>query len=368
MTKRNLIIVIILLSVIDLVAAGWYVSRLIESSGKSHSLFGQHDSDASIAEADTLVSASQADVFAKTRLDSRFYVSSTPSITGDETSYFTSIKHVKVRWPKKVNGNEDLADLNKELIKRAFGSSQSDIKQARDIYLNAPSFNKPIGDEFRRLDKSPRLFPVYGNVQQILVYPYMTSQRLLVMEIDKVEYNGNLVIEDNYYVHYDRQRQHLISNLDILVADANKENQLLKLINQKIDALNKGRAEDKQLQHALNVSPEVRCGRKGIVFQYKQGALSNSPIEILINYDKLGPYMTDEFKQLQEDNEGFWIYKEEIKPEPMRPSQAYSATPLSSSAKTVKQAQTSQRKYNAAKRKSGRRARAVKRHSSRRRR
>ena len=34
MTKRNLIIVIILLSVIDLVAAGWYVSRLIESSGK----------------------------------------------------------------------------------------------------------------------------------------------------------------------------------------------------------------------------------------------------------------------------------------------------------------------------------------------
>ena len=35
MTKKNLIIVIILLSVIDLVAAGWYMSRRIEAGGFS---------------------------------------------------------------------------------------------------------------------------------------------------------------------------------------------------------------------------------------------------------------------------------------------------------------------------------------------
>ena len=38
MTKRNLIITIILLSFIDLVAAGWYMSRRIEASGNNATL------------------------------------------------------------------------------------------------------------------------------------------------------------------------------------------------------------------------------------------------------------------------------------------------------------------------------------------
>ena len=55
MTKKNLIIVIILLAIIDLVAAGWYISRSIEATGRSQSLFDQRDSTDIIAEADTAV-------------------------------------------------------------------------------------------------------------------------------------------------------------------------------------------------------------------------------------------------------------------------------------------------------------------------
>ena len=36
MTKKNLIIVILLLAVIDLMAAGWYTARRIEASGRRH--------------------------------------------------------------------------------------------------------------------------------------------------------------------------------------------------------------------------------------------------------------------------------------------------------------------------------------------
>lgn len=321
MTKRNLIIVIILLSVIDLVAAGWYMSRRIEASGKSHNLFEQRDSTDVIAMADTVTNASQADVFDKEQHNTYYFIANTPSIPGDNTSRYASIKHVKVRWPKKINGDNELADLNKELISKAFGNNHSSMKDARYVYLNTPAFNKPIGDDYKKLSSAPTIVPVYGNVSQVLVYPYMTSQRLLVMEIDKVEYDGRSTSEDNYYIHYDRQRQRVMSRLDILVAEVGKENGLLKVINKRIDELNKSRSKG-QLQHALNVPAEICCTQKGILFQYKHGSISSEPVEILIENSKLEPFFTEEYKQMQEHNEGYHLYKDKIKPEPTNPRPA----------------------------------------------
>ena len=63
MTKRNLIITIILLSFIDLVAAGWYMSRRIEASGNSQNFFDQRDTTETIAEADTVITTFQEDLF-----------------------------------------------------------------------------------------------------------------------------------------------------------------------------------------------------------------------------------------------------------------------------------------------------------------
>lgn len=101
MTKKNLIIVIMLLTIIDLMAAGWYMSRRIEASGRSQNLFDQRDSTEVIAMADTVTSASQADVFDKLQHNTYYYISNTPAIQGDESSYYTSTKHVKVRWPRR---------------------------------------------------------------------------------------------------------------------------------------------------------------------------------------------------------------------------------------------------------------------------
>ena len=100
MTKKNLIIVIILLAIIDLVAAGWYMSRRIEAGGKSTSLFDERDSTDVIAEADTTINAAEADVFDDVRHTTYYYIANSPSIAGDQTSYYTSIKHVKLRWQR----------------------------------------------------------------------------------------------------------------------------------------------------------------------------------------------------------------------------------------------------------------------------
>jgi len=401
MTKRNLIIVIILLCIIDLAAAGWYMSRRIEATGRIGNLFDEDSSSEVIAEADTTMSESQPDEFDKLQFNTYYFISNTPSIKGDHSSYYTSIKHVKVIWPLKVNGDSEFSSLNKELIKNAFDNTQSKLKDARYVYLNAPNFNKPIGDDYRTLVKAPKIYPIYGNVSQVLVYPYMTSKRLLVMQIDKVEYNGSSTSESNIHIHYDRLKQRVLSRLDIFVADIDKENKLLKVINKKIDDLNKRRSDDNQLQHALNVPSEICCGKDGVLFNFKLGSISNQPIEILIDYDKLEPFFTEEFKQLQQQNEGYKLFAHDLKPEPINATQAPPAPAVETSAQPAaaashkssygtghhskshrhyykngsrkkqswfKPKRTSRKRYSGAKRKSARYGRAGRQHWSHRRR
>ena len=372
MTKKNLIIVIILLAIIDLVAAGWYMSRRIEAGGKSQNLFEQRDTTKVIAEADTAINAAEADVFDDVHLNTYYYTANSPSIAGDQTSYYTSIKHVKVRWPKKVNGDEQLSSLNKDLIKTAFGNAQTELKGARYIYLNTPNFNKPIGDDYKTLSTAPTIYPIYGNVSQVLVYPYMTSQRLLVMQIDKVEYNGSASNTSSTFVHYDRQKHRVLSRTDILATDTDKENKLLKTINKKIDELNKGRGESRQLTHALNVPAEVCCSKKGVLFMFKHGSISSEPIEVMVDYDKLEDFFTDNFKQLVQNNEDYHLYPDDVKPEPINTK---TSTPKPST--TVKKqehntggyakpAQTKKKKYSGATHRSGRRGHAGRYHRNRR--
>ena len=353
MTKRNLIIVIILLSVIDLVAAGWYMSRRIETGNKGQNLFGGRDSTEVIAEADTLVTSSVADVFDKEQHNTYYYVANSPSVSGDNSTCYTSIKHVKVRWPLSVNGSDELDALNKELISKAFGNSQSQMKDARYVYLNTPSFNKPMGDDYHSQVSAPHIVPVYGNVSQVLVYPYMTSQRLLVMEVDKVEYNGHATIEDDYFVHYDRIRHRVLSRIDMLTADVSKESQLLKLINKKIDILNRGRGDSNRLQHALNVPSEICCGDKGILFQFRQGSISPSSVEVLVDYDDVKPFLTDAFAQLLDNNESCQTFKEHLKPEPINAASKPSPSASVSAPAPAKKKSTTTNAYGSGYQKNG---------------
>ena len=154
----------------------------------------------------------------------------------------------------------------------------------------------------------------------------------------------------------------MLSRLDLLIADVEKENKLLKTINNKIDELNKGRGEDKRLQHALNVPAEVCCTNKGIKFEYRHGTISDKPTEILIDYEKLEPFLTEEFKQMLRNNEGYEVYNDAVKPEPVNQAVAHKAVsapavkkpaPTNYYKKPVKSKYRSRRHYNGARRRSG---------------
>ena len=85
--------------------------------------------------------------------------------------------------------------------------------------------------------------------------------------------------------------------------------------------MNKGRGDSNQLQHALNVPAEVCCSKKGVLFQYKQGSISNDAIAVMVNYDDVEPFMTEDFKELLRNNDDYKLFDEKLKPEPINPTQ-----------------------------------------------
>ncbi len=314
MTKKNLIIVIVLLVIIDLVAAAWYMVQRNESNTKSQDLFEQFEDEVTNADnADAPSGTSQADEFDKIQHRSSYFTAKAPAHYGDVSSYYTSTKHVKVIWPKSVNGNDNPVNLTNQLIKSAFGNNHSTLKDACDAYLKVPQFNKPIGDSYRTLNDAPNVFPIYSNVTQVLVYPYMTSKRILVMEIDKSQYNGATTAQGCSYVNYDRQRQRVINASDIL--DQSKINKVLDAINDKIDKLNKERSDADRLSHAINVPVELCCSKEGIIFEFQSGTLSKGRYEVLVDYDDLDDCFTDEFEKIADDNDSYSLYGEKLSPE-----------------------------------------------------
>ena len=174
----------------------------------------------------------------------------------------------------------------------------------------------------------------------------------------------------------------MLSRLDILTPDVDKENKLLRVINKKIDDLNKGRSDDRRLQHALNVPAEVCCSKNGILFEFQHGSISNDPIEVLIDYDKLEPFLTADFQQMQSHNEDYEIFEDKIKPEPNNPAPARPTVPVQPVVKKKKQPSKQsyyhhqkdvkpkykkRRRYSGAKRRSGHHGYSGKRNWTRRR-
>lgn len=316
MTKRTLLIIIALLVVIDVIAAFWYLSVRIENSGESRDLFEQRDSS-EVTIADTLAE-DIADKFIDRSMVA-YFVSSKPAVAGNMMSYYTCVKQVKTRWPKSINGNQELADLQEALVGEAFGNSHKTLQEARSAYLSSPDFNKPIDGGYKTINQKPNLYQGYARVCQVLIFPHMTSRHLLTMQIDQVEFNGYNTSRTSSYVHYDRIKHRVLNRLDLLTAD--RDNQLLALINSKIDELNTHRNEAKQLRHAMSIASHLCCTKQGIYFEYPSEELAiadnSQAIDILIPYDKLQPYMTDALRQIVAVNGGYWVYKK-LEAEPVK--------------------------------------------------
>lgn len=306
MTKRNLVIIIALLVIIDIAAAFWYLSLRIEASGESRDLW-QRNNDTTATLADTLTTTSIPDTFDIKEFHA-FYVSRSPAVRDDENSYYTCIRRVKVRWPISVNGNDSIPALERALQSCMFGNDNNNLTFAATQWTRSPKFNVEALTDFKEIDAQPKIVPRYAYTEQLLAYPILTSLRLLVMEVDHRTHSGETATLTTRYVHYDRVKQSVLERKHIF--DSGQEPILLSFINDKIERLNNEKRL--QLERAAKVANEFHATREGIIFDYPAGELApanEGVIEILINYPILSPVLTQDFKNLLNLNDGYWKYK-----------------------------------------------------------
>lgn len=305
MTKRNLVIIIALLVVIDIAAAFWYLSLRIEASGESRDLWQRGDTSVTVA--DTLTTASIPDTFDVKEFHA-YYVSHSPAVRGDENSYYTCVKRVKVRWPVSINGNDSLPALERALQTCLFGSDNNNLAYAATRWTRVPKFNIEALTEFKEISTQPKIVSRYAYTEQLLAYPIMTSLRLLVMEIDHRTHASETSTLATRYVHYDRVKQSVLQRKNIF--EPEQEPILLALINEKIERLNNEKRL--QLERAAKVANDFHAIRGGIIFDYPAGEIapaSEGTIEILLDYPLLSSVLTQEFKNLLNLNDGYWKYK-----------------------------------------------------------
>ena len=306
MSKRSLLILILLLAIIDIVAAFWYLAARIEASGDSRDLFEMRSDTTNVATADTISDTNVPDSFMIAERHA-YYVSREPAVKSDQSTYFTCVKRVKVRWPKSVNGSEDIVSLYRALLDKMFNPGTVNLEYAINQELAQPKFTSSHELEYKTVEKRPNPQPSYAYQYDILAYPVMTSMRVLVMGVEKVEYNGIERSRRNAFVHYDRAIHKLLTWKDVFASD---NTVILGLINNKIEALNL--EKNIQLEHAIAMPTEFQIKPKGICFHFPAGVVAapnEGPIEVFIEYKTLNTVFTQGFKQLVRDNEGFWDYK-----------------------------------------------------------
>lgn len=305
MSKRNLVIIIALLVIIDIAAAFWYLSLRIEASGESHDLWQNGDTATTMA--DTLTNVSVPDSFEVKEFHA-YHVSRTPAIKGNLDTYYVSVRRVKARWPLSVNGNDSLPQLEQALLVRLFGQASNNLAVAATQWLRTPKFTIEAVNDYKEIDRQPKLIGRYAYSEQVLAYPLLTSLRLLVMEVDHRTHHGEDKRLTTSYVHYDRVKQGVLERKHII--EQSQEPVLLTLINEKISRLN--HEKQLQLEQAVKVANDFHATRTGIVFDYPAGEIapaSEGVIEVFVDYPLLRPVLTQDFKNLLNLNDGYWKYK-----------------------------------------------------------
>ncbi|MBR1804673.1 MAG: hypothetical protein IJ775_07230 [Muribaculaceae bacterium] len=303
MSKRSLLIIIMLLAIIDIVAAFWYLAVRIEASGDSRDLFSIRTDTAQVQVADTIIDTNVPDTFMIAERHA-YFVSVHPAVKGDNSTYYACTMRVKVRWPQSVNGSNNVKSLEQALMAKMFSAASNSLDQGMAMFLAKPTFSAPGKIDYKLLTKRPTPKPAYASRRTVMAFPVMTSMRLLVMGIEKHDHIGNEKTTHSAFVHYDRGMHRVLNKKDIFQRE---DAAVVAIINKKIDALSKI-----QLKHADTFPTEFQIKAKGICFYFSPGMVADTaegPIEIFVDYGSLRSVFTPAFKQLVDTNDGFWDYK-----------------------------------------------------------
>ena len=308
-TKRSFFVVIALLVILDIAAAFWYIANRLNSDDEASNPLNAEKMALRNEVADsTILGETVPDKFEITE-KSQYFVSTSPVTADKPRTHWTSIKRYKGRIPVSINGSEAIGDLLKEIEHRAFGLETGSISTCAATFLKTPRFNSNSPFDYKQVASEPHIAEVYGNVATIKIFPTFTSDYLLVMAIDKQNYDGYRHTEHMSFVIYNRKRHQVLNQSNIFNRERNQ--QVLNLINAHIDELNAA-GSSVHLSHAGTLPPEITLGRKGVLFVFDSGAIADSSegiINVFVSYAKLRSCFTQEFKAIVDSNNGFWDYE-----------------------------------------------------------
>lgn len=302
-TKRAFFIVIAVLVILDIAAAFWYVAGRLNNDDEATNPF---DTEKAVGDS-AIVGETVPDKFEITER-SAYFVSKSPVSSSKPGVHWTSAKRYKGRIPVSVNGSDAIADLLKHIESRAFGLETGSVNTCAAAFLKSPKFNSSATIDYKAVSKAPQVHETYGNVSIIKIYPTFTSDYLLVMAIDKQDYDGTTRTQHMSYVIYNRKKHQVLEKENIL--SQKHLPKILALVNSHIDELNMGGSLN--LRHAANLPAEITLGRKGILFVFESGSIADIDkgiIDVFLPYSRLKPYFTAEFKNIVEANNGYWDYE-----------------------------------------------------------
>ena len=297
-TRRQLLITISLLAVLDLATAFWYVTGHIGDDGRYVGVFSSSDSTAATA-ADTLPNALHVK-FAPIRNEIAYYVSASTFPASSGSKHFTCVKQAKLKMPHSINGSTTMNGLSEAIVAKAFGARFSDPVSASAAFVKSPEFNMGGTANYSKVAHPIVTQHTVGREHRVKAFPYLASNRLLEYEIYASAYDGHTLSERVGFVLYDCMSKRVLKPDFVLrIADKAGVAEVLKMVNDRIDFVKK--RDGQKLRHAKDFNAEVAVEPRGIKLAFPSGSVAeveSGVTYVFLPYKTCGPILTDEFKQL----------------------------------------------------------------------
>ncbi len=314
LTKRNLLIIIGLLFLLDLAAIFVYVISHTNSEGKSPIDFVLNDSilnETKDSERDTFPTKLDPAKLFLDKFDtiarSQSFVSKDMIPVAGKLKPMTCSVKMKFVWPKSINDETSLNDLYKELISRISSDAPSDISDAVEWVLENPEFVQPSSNFVTAAAVNSLDTNCYTE-QMYRIFPYISSDNLLEMVVMVEKLKGKSLSRKMNVVHYDRVHHNVIDYDEVF--NISKASDILALINRNIEIEKKKGNHSKW--HATSTMPtDFLLGDNNVVFLFTNGEIAPWDAglhQIEVANQELMPYFTNFFIDLLKKDNNLKVY------------------------------------------------------------
>lgn len=292
MTKRTLFIIIGLLVLLDVAAMIIYVA--------GH--YNRDDEHTEAVPADIISQDLKVDRFDTIQTTANF-LSTDKMLDRGEPKKMSATIMFKMVWPKEVNGNKNVKELENALMTKITGTIYPNIKTLVDNVMSKPRFAKPsihftrVGADFSSSTGASH------TTHRYLVFPYFSTMYRLEMIVILDTFNGTRNTRSMRIVHYDRMHDKAIATDHIF--DSTQTNEIIALINQSIEGMKLEKKKD-NLHEISSIPTEFLLGERSVIFYVEQ---DSKLYEVRVKNNDMKPFFTDEYNEIINNDSHFIAYE-----------------------------------------------------------